>query len=115
MSNKLPTLSLAIDQVERIRDMLNQLKLSGMEASFIAFCQKALEKHATYHDLIEWLLEHEIETKNKDSIQRRITYAHFPFQRTVEDFVFSRQPSVDPKQIHEFASTRFIANTENII
>ena len=38
--------------------------------------------------------------------------AKFPFVRTLEGFDFAAQPSLDPKQIRELATGRFVANGE---
>ena len=35
--------------------------------------------------------------------------AHFPFQRTLEQFDFAFQPSIDERQVKELASLAFVA------
>ncbi len=63
------------------------------------------------------MLEHEIEWQNNDRIERRMQQSRLPksLRRTLEDFDFSFQPSINPQQIYEFASCRFIEKAENII
>ena len=39
----------------------------------------------------------------------------FPIKRTLDDFDFSFQPSIDKRQIDELATMRFVENTENIV
>ena len=41
--------------------------------------------------------------------------AHFPLSRTLDDFDFSLQPSIDRKLLRELETGRFIANGENVL
>jgi hypothetical protein len=41
--------------------------------------------------------------------------AHFPFQKTLEQFDFSFQPTLDPRQFDELASLGFVAEGRNVI
>ena len=41
--------------------------------------------------------------------------ARFPFHKTLEQFDFSFQPSVDKRRVQELASLRFVSNGENIL
>jgi DNA replication protein DnaC len=45
----------------------------------------------------------------------RIAMARFPFQKTLENFDFKFQPSLDPKQIRELAGGRYIQSGENVL
>ena len=44
-----------------------------------------------------------------------IQIAHFPAVKTLEDFDFKFQPSVDAKLVRELATGRFIASAENVL
>ena len=41
--------------------------------------------------------------------------ARFPFQKTLESFDFKFQPSIDPKQIRELATGRYIQSGDNLL
>jgi hypothetical protein len=45
----------------------------------------------------------------------RIAMARFPFQKTLESFDFKFQPSLDPKQIRELATGRYIQSGDNLL
>lgn len=45
----------------------------------------------------------------------RTRLAGFPYLKTVEDFDFSFQPSIDKKRIKELSTLRFISGGENIV
>ena len=44
-----------------------------------------------------------------------IQIAHFPSHKTLEDFDFGFQPSVDRKFVMELATGRFVAQAENVL
>ena len=44
----------------------------------------------------------------------RLRYARFPYRRTIEEFDFDFQPSVDRKLVDDLASLRFIAEGRSI-
>ncbi|PNZ34558.1 hypothetical protein CD134_10690, partial [Staphylococcus lutrae] len=46
---------------------------------------------------------------------RRFKVAGFPFQKELNSFDFEFQPSINPQQIKDFMSLRFIENKENIV
>jgi DNA replication protein DnaC len=45
----------------------------------------------------------------------RLRYARFPFRRTIEDFDFSFQPSIDRKLVEDLATLRFIEEKRPIV
>jgi DNA replication protein DnaC len=44
-----------------------------------------------------------------------IQIAHFPSQKTLDDFDFKSQPSVDQRLVRELATGRFVAQAENVL
>jgi hypothetical protein len=41
--------------------------------------------------------------------------ARFPFLKTLDQFDFAFQPSIDERQVRDLAALRFLANAENVI
>jgi len=68
--------------------------------------------------LIESLLEltsKEIEYKDHRASIANVKVAGFPFEKTLESFDFTFQPSINKNQILDLATLRFIENAENIL
>ena len=57
----------------------------------------------------------EIEYKEKLELEKRIKKARLPYVKTIHDFDFSFQPSLDPKRANEVLTGRYIHNGENIV
>jgi DNA replication protein DnaC len=57
----------------------------------------------------------ELAAKQSKHLAMRISMARFPFQKSLEVFDWSFQPSIDPKIIKELATGRFIAEGANVL
>ena len=47
--------------------------------------------------------------------EKQIQMSGFPIKKTLDDFDFSFQPSIDKRQIDELATMRFLENGENVV
>ena len=65
--------------------------------------------------MLEQLLGTEVEARRERYLSTRTKMAHFPFQRTLEQFDFAFQPSIDERQVKELASLAFVAEATNIL
>ena len=54
-------------------------------------------------------------TKDEKRTRMMTQIAHFPLKRTLDDFDFALQPSIDRKLLRELETGRFIANGENVL
>lgn len=77
--------------------------------------EDAGKRELAYSDFLEELLSSELADKQERNTAMRVTSAHFPFQKTLDNFDFKFQPSLDPKLIKELAGGRFIANADNVL
>ena len=65
--------------------------------------------------MLEQLLGAEVAARRERYLSTRTKMAHFPFQRTLEQFDFPFQPSIDERQVKELASLAFVAEAANIL
>ena len=61
------------------------------------------------------LLGVEVNARHERYLTTRTNLAHLPFQRSIEQFDFDFQPSVDERQIKELANLAFVAEATNIL
>jgi DNA replication protein DnaC len=100
---------------ERLHSHLQRLKLHRMEQVLATVAEDATKTQLSYTDFLTQLLEAEVDARYERTTLSRIRLAHFPLTKTLADFDFSFQPSIDPKKIRELAKLRFIDQGENII
>ena len=71
--------------------------------------------HYTYQQLLELLCEDEQNNRQDNNYKRRYARAKLPAHKTLEDFDFSFQPSLDKKQINDAFTCSFIREKRNSI
>lgn len=99
---------------ERIQTHLEKLRLPRIGEVLDTVAEQAAKAEWTYLDFLDRLLSAEAEAKYEKGVAMRIRMARFPFQKTLEQFDFSFQPSVDQRKINELSKLRFIEDGENL-
>lgn len=96
-------------------DNLNTLKLDKMASCLSEYIDRINKENIPFLDALYELTKLEIANKAERSSQFNIRIAHFPYYRTLEDFDFTFQPSINKEQILELSSLRFIEEKKNIL
>ena len=99
----------------RVGERLGKLRLGAVAERLDAILSHAARTEPTYLDFLDQLLTEETEAKQKKRVAMGIQIAHFPAVKTLDDFDFKFQPSVDQKLVRELATGRFIAGAENVL
>lgn len=95
---------------ERMGALLTRLKLTAIRDQLDNLLDEAARQELNLREALGFLCEAEVAHKDQRRIQMGLSIAKFPYVRTLEGFDFDAQPSVDPKQIRELATGRWIAN-----
>ena len=99
----------------RVVDLLSRLHLRHVAEQLDALLSRAAKAEPTYLEFLDEVLREEVATKQKKRVVMGIQIAHFPSVRTLDDFDFKFQPSVDQKLVKELATGRFVATAENVL
>ena len=102
-------------QTDALLPMLTRLKLTAVRDQLDNLLDEAGRRELSLRDTLSFLCEAEIARKDQRRITMGLSIAKFPFVRTLEDFDFQAQPSVDPKQIRELATARWVANGDTVL
>ena len=94
---------------------LEILKLEKMKDNIDQYIDLINNKMKDIVDSLYELTNIEIELRNEKAIYGCVRTAGFPFLKTLEDFDFSFQPTINKVQIMDFKNLRFMENKENII
>jgi DNA replication protein DnaC len=100
---------------DRLSEMLTRLKLTGIRDQLDSLLEEAGRQELSLRETLVLLCEREITRKDERRIEMTMKLARFPFVRDLLGFDFAAQPSLDPKQVRELASARWIANGENVL
>ncbi len=94
---------------------LQKLDLTKMAEMMPLYMDSAVSENKTATDIMNELTEAEITFREERAKQVNLMISHFPFHKTLDDFDFSYQPSINKNQILDLATLRFVEETENIL
>jgi DNA replication protein DnaC len=66
-------------------------------------------------EFLDNLLAEEMLAKHDRFIQTRTRLAHLPFRKTLDQFDFAFQPSIDERRMRDLATLRFVEHQENLV
>jgi len=101
--------------LEHTRQALETLGLTQAATVLDSRLEVAAARQLTYLDFLADLLEAELLARRERYLKARIRLAHLPFHKTLDQFDFSFQPSIDERQIRELATMTFVANATNVL
>lgn len=94
---------------------LNKLKLDKMSSYLSTYLDEINKNNISFLDALYNLTEKEIEFKADRASEFNIKVAHFPFIRTLGDFDFNFQSSINKNEILDLGTLRFIDEKKNIL
>ena len=101
--------------LEKARQHLETLGLKQAVEVLDNTLDAASSRQLTYPEILADLLEVEVTARRERYLSTRTKLAHLPFQRTLEQFDFAFQPSIDQRQVRELANLAFVAEAANIL
>jgi DNA replication protein DnaC len=74
--------------------------------------QQAAANHWSALEFLDALTQTELAARTEQDSRRKMRQARFPFHKTLDEFDFAFQPSVNERQIRDLATMRFVAHAE---
>ncbi len=101
--------------IEELNKNLEALQLDYIKEILPDYIHKNNKKMPPLTESLNYLTKEEIKAKDERASLGIIKAANFPFKKTLDDYDFSFQPSVNEGQIKELANLTFVNDNENII
>jgi DNA replication protein DnaC len=101
--------------IDRVHQALVSLGLAELDAVVEARLEQAAQREQAYGEFLAEFLECEVAARRERYLRTRMRLAHLPAVKTLAQFDFSFQPSIDARQIRELATLRFIHEASNVI
>jgi len=95
--------------------LLDKMKMEYLSAQLDTICEQASKKDLGYREFLAEALKSEWQGRHRKGVEARLTMARFPWMKTVEQFDFSFQPSIDKKVVRELSGLGFVERAENVI
>jgi DNA replication protein DnaC len=100
---------------ERVHSNLKRLKLEVSESLLDNLLEIAAKQEKSTLEVLDHLLEEECKAKESRLFSTRMRFSGFPVKKTLDEFDFTFQPSLEKTVIKDLASLRFVHNAENIV
>jgi len=93
---------------------IRKLNLAGMAKTVDMRTSQAIKESLSYVEFLELLVNDEHLNRGRNRRDELIRRAKFPQHKTIEEFNFSWQPSINRQEIYGFGTCEFIRRRENI-
>lgn len=100
---------------QRVQQTLKPLNLTTMPLHLDDLAQQAAAENWSSLQFLDALTQTEVAARTEQDIRRKLRQARFPFHKTLDEFDFAFQPSLNERQMRDLASLRFAAHAENIL
>lgn len=101
--------------MEEIKHQLSELKLKGFVDNLEIRIREALSAGMSYQEFLSLLIEDEKARRQGKAFQQRLKNSNLKPTKTLDNYKFSLQPSIDVKLIQQLATCEFVKNFEKII
>lgn len=99
----------------KLLNNLETLKLEKIRNYLPNYVNEITEKEIPFTEAFLHLTEQELDFRNERASKIQISVSAFPFEKTLADFDFSFQPSINKSQMLDLEGLRFLDNKENIL
>ena len=98
-----------------VLENLEELKLEKIRSMIPEYLEEIKKNPPHLVDALYKLTKEEIKYKTQQASEALIRTAAFPFKKTLEEFDFDFQPSINKDEIYDLATLRFVEDKSNIL
>ena len=95
--------------------LLERMKMEHLLAQLDGVCEQAAQGDLDYKGFLTRALEAEWHGRYQRGVEGRLKQARLPWIKTLDQFDFDFQPSIDRKAIRELAGGSFIERAHNVV
>ena len=95
--------------------LLERLKMPHLADRLDTVCEQAAKRELGYSEFLSEALGAEWQGRHLKGVESRLAQARLPWVKTLEQFDFAFQPSIDRKVVRELAGLAFVERAENVI
>jgi DNA replication protein DnaC len=101
--------------INKIYPLLRKFNLAGMVKTVELRLAEAQEKDLSFSEFLTILLEDEKVNREDNRKQRLFKEARLPFEKHLDEFDFSFQPSIKKGEVLELSTCKYLSKGENIV
>ena len=101
--------------LEGLQNALKQLRLSEVSSELPLIMREAEQQSWTYHELIDHLLTFELNKRDEKNKEKRLKWAKFPYQKSLEDYDMNGQKSMTERQMKQLKEMHWLEQQYNLV
>ncbi len=101
--------------MDELNGLLTKLKMEHLEAQLPSLCEQAARRELDYQAFLAEALRAEWQGRFQRGVETKLRQSRFPWIKTLEQFDFDFQPSLDRRAVRELAGLSFIQRAENVV
>jgi DNA replication protein DnaC len=94
---------------------MKSIRLSAMTANLPVRLHEATANELSYLDFLQNLIDDELSLRRDRLLNKRLRQAKLPLMKTLDDFDFGFNPSINRQHIKQLSTCSFVAKHENIL
>lgn len=98
-----------------LSQLMSRLKFQHLPAQLDSVCEQAAKRELDYPAFLTEALRTEWQGRHLSGVESRLKQARLPWVKTLEQFDFAFQPSLDRKVVKELAGLAFVERGESVI
>lgn len=95
--------------------LLEKMRLEHLGEQLDVVCEEAAKKELDLKSFLAQALETEWRYRQQRGVETRLKLARFPWIKTLDQFDFDFQPSLDKKVVRELAGLSFVERAQNVV
>src|SRR5207253_5848066 len=99
----------------QLQTTLRQLRLSGLMQTLDVRLQEAATARLGHGEFLELIFQDELNVRHQRMLARRTKAADFRALKTLEDFDWQFNPSINRKQVFELATGTYLSQGKDIL
>ena len=100
---------------EAAKTHLEALELKTACTCLDQISQQAAAEQWSYSHFLGYLLEKEVTTRHRKRVEMARSMARFPYLKTLDDYDFQAQPTVDERLMDELATGRYLSEGRCVV
>lgn len=101
--------------LDTLQQAFKQLRLSEVSSELPVIIREAEQQSWTYYELLDHLVKYEIAQRDAKNKARRLKWAKFPYQKTLDEFDLTEQNSLSERQLRQLKEMNWLEQQHNLI
>ncbi len=99
----------------QLEPLLERLRMEHLGAQLDSVCEQAAKRELGFREFLAEALTVEWQGRHLKGVESRLGQARLPWVKTLDQFDFAFQPSLDRKVVRELAGLGFVERAENVV